>query len=100
MIVLVLWLLITIYCMIMGLSELIYLSSYQQDVVNFNSHLLPFMIYTRELDFNQVAWINLVFYFGCSLSSGFYAREYYRIFWVHSIVYIYRYLKKKVKNLN
>ncbi len=52
------------------------------------------------MSFNAVTWINLVFYCGNAILVGFYTREYYRIFWVNSIVYIYRYLKKKVKNLN
>lgn len=100
MIVLALWLLFAVYDMVMGLSLLIYLSEYQQGHVGFNSGLLPFMIDVGQLDFTGVAWINLVFYFGNAFATGFHAREYYRIFWVNSIVYIYRYLKKRVKNMN
>lgn len=58
------------------------------------------MLYTQNISFTTTAWINLIFYFGNGFTLGFFAREYYRIFWVDSVVYIYRYLKRRVKNLN
>lgn len=58
------------------------------------------MIYDQSLPFNTIIWINLTFYFGNAISIGFYTRSYYRIFWVDHIVHIYRYLKKRVRNLN
>ena len=100
MIILATYLVLSVYCMILFLSLLIYFSEYQLNQISFNSNLVPFMIYTPIMSFNAVTWINLVFYCGNAILVGFYTREYYRIFWVNSIVYIYRYLKKKVKNLN
>ena len=58
------------------------------------------MLYTHDLSFTTTAWVNLIFYFGTGITLGFYTREYYRIFWVDSVVNIYRFLKKRVKNLN
>jgi hypothetical protein len=68
------WLTLSVYFMIMALSLLIYLSEFQLKEVQFDSHLLPFMIYSPELTFNQTAWINLTTYTGTAISCGFYCR--------------------------
>ena len=44
--------------------------------------------------------MNLSFYFGTAIVDALYTRSFYRMFWVNSIIHIYRYLKKKVGNLN
>ena len=61
---------------------------------------MPLLIVNPHLSFDSVSWINLTYYFGLGFSTGFYAKAYYRYFYVESIVNIYRALKKKVKFLN
>lgn len=102
MIFLALWVLFSVYDVVISLSVLIYLSEYQLHEVQRSAKFETLMVFPADssLSFQQISWINMTYYFGISLSIGFYARAYYRFFWVNNIVNIYRFLRKKVKHLN
>ena len=103
MVYLAFWVLISVYNVILALAILIYLEQYQNNAVSRSQHLAPLMIFpvdNNELTFTEISSINLTYYFGLAFSTGFYARSYYRYFFVEHIVNIYRVLRKKVKELN
>lgn len=58
------------------------------------------MYVSDKLSFAAMAGINLTFYLGNAIFLGIFTRLYYKMFWVNQIVFIYRYLRKKVNHLN
>jgi hypothetical protein len=93
-------LVLDVYFVIVGLALLIYLELIQHEHADIARSLDVLMYEGSSLNFTQIAILNLTFYLGNFIILGFFIRYYYRMFWVNQIVFIYRALRKKVKELN
>lgn len=54
----------------------------------------------ESISVSEVAAFNLPYYMGNFLLFIYYLRCFYVMFWSENIVFIYRYLKSKVRELN
>ena len=92
--------LLSMYFMISALSLLVYLNELQHNKTKRNHGLTALLAGFDELEVTQVESLNLPYYFITCMFVFFYIRCYYVMFWKDNIVFIFKYLKKRVNFLN
>lgn len=74
MLILILFICESLFFLILALSVLIFLSQVQEGQFSLNAKLSSFILQGNPLNFGEISWINLLFYFGNTITIGFYAR--------------------------
>lgn len=90
----------TVFFLMMGCGLLVYLNGLQETNYRFYSPLKWMVAGFESISVGQVATFNLLYYIGSFLFFMYYVRCFYVMFWSENIVFIYRYLKSKVRELN
>lgn len=90
----------TVFFLMMGCGLLVYLNGLQETNYVFYSPLKWMVAGFESVSVGRVAAFNLPYYIGSFLLFMYYVRCFYVMFWSENIVFIYRYLKSKVRELN
>jgi hypothetical protein len=89
-----------LYFTITAFALLVYMSEVEQMKISPNNKLIYLVVGIDSMTMSEVSRANLPYYFCNQLLFMYYLRCYYVMFWRENIVFIYRYLKKKVNQLN
>jgi hypothetical protein len=89
-----------IYFAITGCALMVYLSDIELMKLTPENSLRWLVVGIATMDAAQVAKFNLPYYLCNFLLFMYYLRCFYVMFWKENIVFIYRYLKTKVRQLN